>query len=133
MSDRFRVAVRWAALILIGVAAGGLASQVGSATVAVLAGAVGLFVCGIIVGATVWATYIPALGRSRRPPGTWEIEEQGDLLGAGLFRAVALGFLGAGVIVGGLTSLSIAAIAIAAAAGAIVLVITRDEPWRDAR
>ncbi len=126
MSDRFRVVARWAALILVGVAVGGLASWLGAATVAVLVGAVVLFVCGVVVGATVWATYIPSLGRSRRQPGTWEIDEQDQLLGAGLFRAVALGFLGAGVLVGGLTSLAAAGVAIVGVAGGIVLLITRD-------
>ena len=133
VSARYRVVARWAALILIGVATGGLASLLGGETAAILIGAVVLFVCGVIVAATIWATYMASLGRSRRPPGTWEIEKQDDLVGAGLFWAVALGFLGAGVLVGGLTSLAIAPIGIVGAAGAIVLMVTRDEPPREAR
>jgi hypothetical protein len=81
VDERFRVVVRWAALILLGVGAGGLASWVGVGPFAVLAGVVVAFVGGVFVGATIWATYL----RSGR---------QDDLLGPSLFRAVSVGFLG---------------------------------------
>ncbi|MFL5682083.1 MAG: hypothetical protein ACJ77V_03510 [Chloroflexota bacterium] len=111
MDERFRVVVRWAALILLGVGAGGLASWVGVGPFAVLAGVVVAFVGGVFVGATIWATYI----RSGR---------QDDLLGPSLFRAVSVGFLGVGVVVGALSSVGVG-IAIAAAAGLVVLLINR--------
>jgi len=92
MDERFRVVVPWAALILLGVAAGGFASWVGVATIAMLAGAVVAFSSGIFVFASVWASYLP----SRRGDGD-------GLAAPGLFRAVDLGFFGAGVIVGAVT------------------------------
>ena len=114
MDDRFRVVVRWAALILLGVAAGGFASWVGVATFAMLAGAVVAFGCGVFVFASVWASYLP----SRRGDGD-------GLAGPGLFRAVDLGFLSAGVIVGAVTFGGAIAIVIAATAGLVVLLLTR--------
>ena len=113
MDERFRVVVRWAALILLGLGAGGLAWWVGVGSFAVLGGAVIALVCCVFVGASIWATYL-------------RTDRQGDLAGPGLFRAVSLGFFGAGVIVGALTVGAIAAIAIAAAAGLIVLLLTRE-------
>ena len=110
MDERFRVVARWAALILLGVGAGGLASWVGVASFAVPIGAVVAFVCCVFVGATIWATYL----RSDR---------QDDLLGPGVFRAVSLAFFGAGVVVGALTGVSVA-IVIAATTGLIVVVLT---------
>jgi hypothetical protein len=115
MDERFRVVVRWASLILLGVAAGGLASWVGVATLAMLAGAVVAFGCGVFVFASVWATYLP----SRRGNGD-------DLAGPGLFRAVDFAFFGAGVIVGAVTFGGVIASAIAATSGLVALLLTRD-------
>jgi hypothetical protein len=131
MNERFRVVVRWAATILIGVAVGGLAGLLGGGLVATLTGAVVLFGCGLFVGATIWATYLPALGDPRRTQDTGEMEQQADLLGPGLFRAVALGFFGAGVCVGGLTAVGGVAVAIAGAAGLIVFLATAERPPAD--
>jgi hypothetical protein len=112
VDERFRVVVRWAALILLGVGAGGLASWVGVGPVAVLAGAVVTFACCVFVGATIWASYLRS-------------DQQGALLGPWLFRAVSLGFFGAGGVVGALTGASVA-IAIAAVTGVVVLLMTRE-------
>jgi hypothetical protein len=113
MDARFRVVVRWAALILLGVAAGGLTSWVGVGSLAVLTGAVVAFVMWAFVGATIWASYLRS-------------DQQGALLGPGLFRAVNLGFFAAGVIVGAATFVSAVAVAIAGAAGLVAILLTRE-------
>ena len=123
MNEAFRVVVRWIATILIGAASGGAASQLGAGTAATLLGAVLLLGCGVFVAATIWATYVPMLAHPRGPLEPGEREEPTDLRGPGLFRAVSLGFFGAGLCVGGLTAVG-GYLAIAAAPGVIALLLT---------
>jgi hypothetical protein len=106
--------------MLIGVGIGGVVVLLGLPILAVGLGGVMVLVGGIIVGATMQTTWL--LLPLRRPED--RRAEYASLLTPGLFRAVTVGFLGAGICVGGLAPGG-RPLALASAAGLVGLVLTR--------
>lgn len=131
MNEAFRTVVRWISLILIGAALGGVISTLGAGTIAAAIGGPLLLGSGVFVGATIWATYIPFLAHPGRPADLEETQDQADLAGPGLFRAVNIGFFAAGLCGGALTTVG-GYLVIAAVAGVIALLLTLD-PRRTTR
>jgi len=119
MNARFRAVARWIATILIGLGIGGVAVLLGQPSVAVDVGGVMLAIGGIFVGVTVRTTWLLPFWRPED-----RAAQYASLLTPGLFRAVAIGFLGAGICVGGLTAAGWP-VALAAVAGLVGLVLTR--------
>ena len=95
MTALFWLVVRWIAATLIGVALGSAAAVLGFGLLTLLGGAVALLVGGMFVAASILASNASVLSEHDPREGT-----DGDLVGAGLYRATLLGFLGAGLLVG---------------------------------
>src|SRR4051794_6503167 len=104
--------MRWAAVLLTGAGLGGLAALNGYSVVATALGGVLSLISLAIVSATVLATYFTSGPVSQ-------------LAGSGLFRAVTLGFFGAGLAAGGLMTVAWPLV-IAGLAGLVVLLLTRE-------
>jgi hypothetical protein len=131
MSDAFRAIVRWISVILIGAALGGAVSMLGAGGFVTAIGSVLLLACGVFVGATIWATYIPFIAHPARPAEPEDAQDHADLRGPALFRAVTIGFFGAGFCVGGLTAVG-GYLVVSGTAGLIALLLTL-EPRRSTR
>lgn len=118
MSALFWLVVRWIAVTLIGVALGSAAAVLGFGVLTVLGGAFALLLGGMFVAASILATHVSVLSEHGPSEGT-----DGDLVGAGLYRATLLGFLGAGALVGSVNGNESTAI-VAGVTGAVAIVLS---------
>jgi hypothetical protein len=122
VAELLSIIMWWTVAVLVGVAAGSLASVVGVGSLTALVGAVALLVGGVMVFASVLANNASALRRSHQG-GDSERDVRADLAGAGLLRATLVGFLGAGLSVGALSGNGLSAI-LAGATAVLAILLT---------
>jgi len=119
VNSAFRVLARFVGTTLVGVGIGGIAAFLAEPTLVLAVGGLMVAVGGLVVGVTAMATWMIPLWPSQTPSAA-----SASLLTPGLFRAITVGFLGAGIAAGSQQAVAWPSV-IAAATGVAALVLTR--------
>ena len=121
--------VRLAATSLIAVGIGAVVRLAGLGDLALAAGSAMVLAAAVFVGATIWATYLPAIHSPGARPGDASPRGQASLFGTPLFYALLVGTTGGGLLLGVASPIGVHGI-IPAAAGAVSVLLARERPQR---